>query len=68
VGGSKRRQPLCVSTLWSVTVYDTDTRSQIQTAQSSAALRSLFELKDFSGDSVVVHFGRQRRLMETGRF
>jgi hypothetical protein len=49
-------------------VYDTDTRSQIQTAQSSAALRSLFELKDFSGDSVEVHFGRQRRLMETGRF
>jgi hypothetical protein len=31
---------------WSVTVYDTDTRSQVQTDQGKAALRSLFELKD----------------------
>ena len=34
---------------WSVTVYDADTRSQIQTAQQKAALRSLFELKDVTG-------------------
>jgi hypothetical protein len=33
---------------WSVTVYDSDTRSQIQTDQGKAALRSLFELKDVS--------------------
>ena len=36
---------------WSVTVYDIDTRSQIQTEQNKAALRSLFELKDLSGES-----------------
>ena len=42
---------------WSVTVYDTDTRSQIQTDQNKAALRSLFELKDVSGSKVDLHFG-----------
>jgi len=31
---------------WSVTVYDTETRSQVLTDQGKAALRSLFELKD----------------------
>jgi hypothetical protein len=41
---------------WSVTVYDTDTRSQIQTDQKKAALRSLFELKHASGSSVDLHF------------
>lgn len=42
---------------WSVTVYDTDTRSQIQTDQQKAALRSMFELKDSSGESVDLYFG-----------
>jgi hypothetical protein len=42
---------------WSVTVYDIDTRSQIQTTQNKAALRSLFELKDASGDSATLYFG-----------
>jgi hypothetical protein len=42
---------------WSVTVYDTDTRSQIQTPQKKAALRSLFELKDAKGDTAELHFG-----------
>ncbi len=42
---------------WSVTVYDTETRSQVQTKQKKAALRSLFELKDVSGKSVDLHFG-----------
>jgi len=42
---------------WSVTVYDADTRSQIQTKQKKAALRSLFELKDVTGKSVDLHFG-----------
>lgn len=43
---------------WSVTVYDTESRSQIQTDQKKAALRSLFELKDL-GDakSVDLSFG-----------
>lgn len=44
---------------WSVTVYDIDTRSQIRTAQNTAALRSLFELKDLSGDSAELLFGPQ---------
>jgi len=42
---------------WSVTVYDAATRSQIQTRQNKAALRSLFELKDVSGNSAELHFG-----------
>jgi hypothetical protein len=42
---------------WSVTVYDADTRSQIQTDQRKAALRSLFELRDLNGHSVDLHFG-----------
>jgi hypothetical protein len=33
---------------WSITVYDTDTRSQGQTDQGKAAFRSVFELKDVS--------------------
>lgn len=44
---------------WSVTVYDSDTRSQIQTDQGKAALRSMFELKDESGASADLHFGPQ---------
>jgi hypothetical protein len=42
---------------WSVTAYDIDTRSQIQTEQNNAALRSLFELRDLTGDTVDLHFG-----------
>jgi hypothetical protein len=42
---------------WSVTVYDTQSRSQIQTAQNKAALRSLFELKNASGQYAELHFG-----------
>lgn len=42
---------------WSVTVYDAETRSQIQTEQANAALRSLFELKDLKGESVDLYFG-----------
>lgn len=41
-------QPVPATLFWSVTVYDTDTRSQIQTDQGHAALRSLFELKGVS--------------------
>jgi uncharacterized protein (TIGR03066 family) len=39
-------QPVPAKLFWSVTVYDAATRSEIQTAQDRAALRSLFELKD----------------------
>jgi hypothetical protein len=39
-------QPVPARLFWSVTVYDTETRSQIVTDQGKAALRTLFELKD----------------------
>src|SRR5262249_19000176 len=38
-------QPVPANLFWSVTVYDAATRSEVQTAQDRAALRSLFELK-----------------------
>ncbi|NML44282.1 DUF1254 domain-containing protein [Ramlibacter sp. G-1-2-2] len=45
---------------WSLTVYDSASRSQVQTPQGKAALRSLFELKDATGSSVDLHFGPDR--------
>jgi hypothetical protein len=39
-------QPVPQKLFWSVTVYDSGTRSQIQTDQDKAALSSLVELKD----------------------
>ncbi len=41
-------EPVPARLFWSVTVYDAQTRSQIQTTQDKAALRSLFELRDVS--------------------
>ncbi|HTF65404.1 MAG TPA: DUF1214 domain-containing protein [Edaphobacter sp.] len=41
-------QPVPGKLFWSVTVYDTDTRSQVNTDQGKAALRSMFELKNVS--------------------
>jgi hypothetical protein len=38
-------QPVPGSLFWSVTVYDAQTRSEVQTDQDKAALRSIFELK-----------------------
>jgi len=39
-------QPVPQKLFWSITAYDAGTRSQIQTDQDKAALRSLVELKD----------------------
>jgi hypothetical protein len=56
---------------WSVTVYDAQSRSQIQTEQKKVALRCLFELKDTTGRSVDLHFspaapkGKQDRWIKT---
>jgi hypothetical protein len=51
-------QPVPVKLFWSVTVYDSDTRSEIVTDQGKAALRSLFELKDKGSEgSVDLYFG-----------
>jgi hypothetical protein len=37
--------PVPASLFWSLTVYDPDTRSEIDSSQGKAALRSLFEIK-----------------------
>jgi hypothetical protein len=51
-------QPVPGKLFWSVTVYDTDTRCQVQTEQGKAALRSLFELKGKGGrSSLDLYFG-----------
>jgi hypothetical protein len=49
--------PVPARLFWSVTVYDTGTRSQVQAPQNRAALRSLFELKNLTGDSAELYFG-----------
>jgi hypothetical protein len=51
-------QPVPGKLFWSVTVYDAQTRSQVQTDQDKAALRSMFELKDASGTGPLdLYFG-----------
>lgn len=53
-------QPVPGKLFWSVTAYDTQTRSEVQTDQNKAALRSLFELKDVSGTQPIeLYFGPQ---------
>ncbi|WP_246697073.1 DUF1254 domain-containing protein [Rhizobium sp. WYCCWR 11146] len=53
---------------WSITVYDAQTRSQIQTDQENAALRSLFELKDLQGETIDLYFGPERPPGSEGRW
>jgi hypothetical protein len=51
-------RPVPCELFWSVTVYDAETRSQVQTPQQKAALRSLFELTDGNGSGPArLHFG-----------
>lgn len=51
-------QPVPGKLFWSVTVYDSGTRSQVQTDQGKAALRSMFELKNIStSQPAVLYFG-----------
>jgi hypothetical protein len=51
-------QPVPAKLFWSVTLYDPDTRSEVQTDQGKAALRSLFELKDKgTTSSIDLYFG-----------
>jgi hypothetical protein len=51
-------QPVPAKLFWSVTVYDPENRSEIVTDQGKAALRSLFELRDKTGEkSVDLYFG-----------
>jgi hypothetical protein len=53
-------RPVPSNLFWSVTVYDAETRSQVQTKQQRAALRSLFELSHITGSAtepVELYFG-----------
>jgi len=51
-------QPVPAKLFWSVTVYDSDTRSEIQSDLNHAALRSMYELKDQTGTKPVdLYFG-----------
>ena len=62
-------QPVPQKLFWSVTVYDAETRSQIQTNQDKAALRSLFELKDVSKtEPTNLYFGPQAPAGKEGQW
>ena len=62
-------QPVPGKLFWSVTVYDAQTRSQVQTDQDKAALRSLFELKDVStGEPLTLYFGPTAPAGQDGRW
>ena len=50
--------PVPGSLFWSITIYDAETRSQVQAKQGTAALRSLFELRDLPGSGTAeLRFG-----------
>ncbi|WP_413575402.1 DUF1254 domain-containing protein [Bdellovibrio sp. HCB290] len=51
--------PVPAKLFWSVTAYDAHTRSQVQSAQNKAALRSLFELREIPEGTkeVTLYFG-----------
>jgi hypothetical protein len=61
--------PVPAGLFWSVTVYDSATRSEIKTAQDKAALRSMFELKE-TGDakSMDLYFGPKDPSGQEGRW
>lgn len=62
-------QPVPGKLFWSVTVYDAQTRSQVQTDQDKAALRSLFELKDVKGTAPLdLYFGPSAPPGQEGRW
>ena len=62
-------QPVPGKLFWSVTLYDSATRSQVQTDQDKAALRSLFELKDVKGSAPLdLYFGPAAPAGQEGRW
>jgi hypothetical protein len=61
-------QPVPANLFWSVTVYDAATRSEVQTAQDRAALRSLFELKDNRAKSLDLYFGPKAPPSQEGQW
>jgi hypothetical protein len=58
-------QPVPAKLFWSVTVYDAETRSEIQTDQGKAALRSLFELKDLPNRARRISISAPMHLQDT---
>lgn len=62
-------QPVPGKLFWSVTVYDAETRSQIQAPDGKAALRSLFELADVDPNAPVdLYFGPEAPSGAEGRW
>jgi hypothetical protein len=62
-------QPVPGKLFWSVTAYDAQTRSEVQTDQDKAALRSLFELKDVTGTKPIdLYFGPTAPSGQEGRW
>lgn len=62
-------QPVPGKLFWSITVYDAETRSQIQTDQNGAALRSMFELSGTEGDAPIdLYFGPELPANAEGRW
>jgi hypothetical protein len=62
-------QPVPARMFWSVTVYDADTRCEIETDQGRAALRSLFELKSTNGAAPMkLYFGPKAPTGHENRF
>lgn len=62
-------QPVPGKLFWSVTIYDAETRSQVQTDQDKAALRSLFELKDVPTDApLAIYVGPTAPTGKEGRW
>ncbi|WPU64835.1 DUF1254 domain-containing protein [Peredibacter starrii] len=61
--------PVPAKLFWSVTVYDNETRSLIQTDQNNAALRSLVELKNSpTMGTVDVYFGPKQIAGKEGKW
>lgn len=59
--------PVPAGLFWSLTVYDAETRSQIDTPQGTAAVRSLFELDGkLDGTEVDIAFGPERPEADAG--
>ncbi|MBS7811858.1 DUF1254 domain-containing protein [Roseococcus pinisoli] len=62
-------QPVPGRLFWSVTLYDSATRSQVQTDQDKAALRSMFELRDAPTDAPLgLYFGPSAPTGQEGRW
>ena len=62
-------QPVPDKLFWSITVYDAQTRSEVQTDQDKAALRSMFELRDVSRtEPTELYFGPTAPAGQEGRW